>query len=173
MEDFEYARADVVVATKFEGFAEITQRIRDGSIPLKGYRFIVFMIGRADLVDSESLFRIKVSECIKEVEDRNPTGLVLLCGLLPTMGESREMVKLVLNKNDVLRNLCSNSNLREFGKPGKQLLAGNAACKFFYDDWGKLNDEGYDQLRDAICHKFNAAQLRKRSDQIYARASFE
>ena len=152
---------------KRDGFGELLEMLRAGSIDLKGIKIVVFMLGRADIWDNEVMFRLNVQACLTEIEEKFQSTFILVCGLLPSLGDARELVRNLLRCNDVLSSLCVNKfSTREYARPGKKLLCGNEPSKVCFDTQGRISDEGFDILRDALRAKINAAQIMKRQEAL-------
>ena len=164
---FGYQAASVVTLKKREGFGELLDMLREKKFELKEMKICILMIGRADIWDNEVMFRLNAQSCISELEALNSKMFILVCGLLPSVGDSRELVRALLKCNDILSSLCVNNfSTREYARPGKKLLNGSEPYRLYFDAQGIVSDEGHDALRDALAKKISAAQIYRRQEAL-------
>ena len=116
-----------------------------------------------------------LEELITTISKVNSSALVLLGALLPSMCDSRWMVKEIIARNQILQKQALSSKDRkhfEYSRPGKVLLMKGGLIPTFFDEEGWLVQVGHLALSQAILDKFASADLVVRALDLHARGSW-
>ena len=143
-----------------DGFTEVGQLIRNGTITLDNYRFIVLLFGRADLWEVLKEFKDKVADCLRALRDASPEAVVLVTSTLPAPTDDFRIPSRVGMRNNYLSLLADESAKVEFAKPGKALICSGRVSQAFFDGKGNLNQAGLELVRHGLENKFRCGHLR-------------
>ena len=153
-----------------EGYAEVASLITEGKLEVKGYKFIVLLVGRADLWETDKSFKVGVNACHEVIRDRNKYAIILFAATLPSPGDAVRIIRTASYRNGFLSQFACDHMGIEFTKPGKYLMKvrGGPDLEFF-DEFNNLNQDGLDQIRRALEAKFRCAKLRLKYESLIGR----
>ena len=137
--------------------------MKEGKLVINNFRFIVLLIGRADLWQSDKEFRSSVGMCLETIRGRNEDAVIVLCATIPFPDDSRRNIKIIGDRNTYLSVLAGEDSKLQFAKPGKGLFVYGGPSKAFYNEFSKLNAAGLELVRFGLENKFRCANLRSRN----------
>ena len=156
-------RGKVFQLTSTEGYRATAELMVNGKLLVNDYKFIVLLVGRADLAESDREFRSAVGFCLQTIRELNGDAIVMLCAVLPSPQDSRRNIKIINERNGYLSMLASEDNELQFAKPGKGLFVYGGPAPVFYNDIGGLNPAGLELVKFGLENKFRCASLRARN----------
>ena len=156
----QFENSSVFILDHQEGYMELTIILQQRRLEVDNYKFLVLLIGRADLWESFKSFMSNVSKCLESLRTVNQHAVVVLSAALPCLRDDRRVINASGMRNHYLSQLAVEAPRLEFSKPGKHLIQfGKVDSKFFTEE-GVLNARGLDSVSFALSAKFKCAKLR-------------
>ena len=165
----EIYNASVVVLEKVQGIMDVIHWVEKGRFDLKEFDVVGIMVGRSDAKRSTEWFMSSVEEFIHLVRRLNPTALILLGAVVPSVIDTKEMINSFVRKNAALqeRNFARrDGRFLEYTRSGRDLVAKGGVLRHLYGEDDCLNKQGRLIMGKAIAVKFTSAGLVRRCHEL-------
>ena len=152
-----------------EGFAEVEQMVHEGKVSVSGFKIIILLFGRADMLLEEKIYLNALHKCLATLHRCNKDALLILTATLPVPGDSRITINTANQRSGIMARTASMGAQVEFSKPGKRLIhkLGGAIREFFSE--GMVNDGGLDQIVKGLEGKIACAHLMQKFHDLQGR----
>ena len=163
---FRMPGAEVFTLGSNDGFGKILALLRLERLKVQGFKFVVFLCGKLDLLETNRCFNESVLGVVEWFQANAPTVLLVFTASVPLPTDTRFQIKMSSYRAGRLSRLAEEFSNVEFSRPGKRLLKPGGVVPECYDETGRVNCFGLLQLQKGLEAKFTCAQLRQKQMEL-------
>ena len=158
--------ARIVFIEKFQSFASVANKVVNGEVMVSGYKLIIMLIGRGNAWQPDKVFFKGLEKFIEVVKNRNDHCVIVLGVTLPSVDDTRPMIRTFGFCNDKIVARCAGNLRLEHARPGRALLGPHGPIKEYFDELGNINEYGGDVISRALERKIYSAKLFQRVEEL-------
>ena len=120
--NFVMAQTSVFMLNRKEGLQSVAQLLESGRLDIRLYKFVVLLCGKADLMETDEVFKEGLHRVLRVIKQINSKAIVVLTAVLLVPSDSRAVIKISGYRAGYMSRLAELEVKLEFSCPGKRLL---------------------------------------------------
>ena len=158
-------RSHLRLVHKGSGWRDVIQQIRTGGLIVAGYKILVVLIGRAEVLDRSCSVEMVLQQLHDVVSLQDPAIVLVLSTPLPWPTDGPQVARKLFRTTAVLKAFCHGKASVEFSRASEQLVTLEQVNTTLVDMKG-LTEHGAGLIAMLIDAKINCSRLRLKYQEL-------
>ena len=159
MEHLTVPGSHLYVVSKGEGFLDLRNLITSGRLLIRGYKVMVILLGRVDVLDWQSSINQKLQALVEAIHAREPGLAVCFATPPPWPQDSVRVTSKLFRAGAVIKAFCKGHGLLHFTRACADLTWRGGTNTMLINSLG-LTKFGYLTVQRALANKICTGELR-------------
>ena len=147
------------------GYAEIADRVAAGDILVNGYKIIIIMTGRRDVLDRSASVPSRVQRVSDALQRIDPALMVVFMTPIPWFTDEARLARKIFRTGALLRSMAKNQVNLHFSKATEDLTVLGGINSAMMSAEG-INEVGRNVIRRLLLGKIHNSKLRQKYAQV-------